>query len=289
MGDVNDDIPTEAPETAPIRAPGPAQPPDALRSGSSRARRAIAIVLGAALVGGLGFLIGRIAAPDDERSSRTAATRPATSTPLTTPQVIPADPSASGLSQLGLREDDVAPLVNVLLIPDGNRLTGHPTLDMCNGTFHSETLRRARLQVREVDSTGNTTIGTESVLYANPAAAAQAFDELRTVTTHCPTKPVVSPVGLPTVTTKFKRAPDRAWPKVATVSRLAYDFESTDVEGRKSHAIAVYLRRGRAFTAVYFSQADSPPTPVLGHTTVASITSVFAKRLAALPRSVAGD
>ena len=244
-------------------------------------------MLAVALVGGLGFLIGRIAAPNDEQQSQTASAQPSTST--RPPAAIPADPSASGLAQLGLREHDVAPTVNVLLIPDGNRVTGHPTLDLCNGTFRSEALRRARLQVVEADAQGNTTISTESVLYASSAAATQAFTELRAIAAHCPAKPVVSPVDEATVTTKFNEAPDRSWGNVATVTRLAFDFVSTDASGAKSHAIAVYLRRGRAFTAVYFPQADSPPTPVLGHTTFASITKVFATRLAALPRSVAGD
>lgn len=287
MGVVSDDIPTQSPDPAPTPLTPPDESSDAPRGGSSPARRVVAIVVVATLVGGLGFLIGRIAAPDDDRSSQTAATRPPTSTP--TPQVIPSDPSTSGLSQLGLREHDVAPTVNVLLIPDGNRVTGHPTLDLCNGSFRSEALRRARLQVVETDTRGNTTISTESVLYANPGAAAQAFAELRTIAAHCPAKPVVSPVGEATVTTKFNRAPDRSWGNVATVTRLAFDFVSTDASGAKSHAIAVYLRRGRALTAVYFPQADSSPTAVLGHSTFASITDVFAKRLAALPRSVAGD
>ncbi len=287
MEPMGEDIPVGNPTLiAPPTAPGDV-PPDPPSGRGSIARRAVALAMVAAVVGGIGFAIGRIAAPSDEQQARSPAPRPSTSTAA--PQPIPADPSASGLARLGLRESDVEPAVNVLLIPGGNRVSGHPTLDLCNGTFPSEALRRARLQVAEADARGSTTISTESVLYATSAATAQAFTELRATAAHCPARPVASPVGEATVSTKFRAAPDRSWGRVAGVTRLAFDFVSTDSSGTSSHAIAVYLRRGHALTAVYFPQADSPPTPVLGHATIASITRVFATRLAALSRSVAGD
>ena len=62
----------------------------------------------------------------------------------------------------------------------------------------------------------------------------------------------MSPVGEPTVTTRFQPAPDRAWPAVAGVQRLAYAFTTSDSLGLTESHIAVYLHRGRVLEGVYF-------------------------------------
>ena len=84
----------------------------------------------------------------------------------------------------------------------------------------------------------------------------------------------------------FRPTPDTTWPVTPTVNRLAYDFDSVDLQGTTSHSIAVYLTRGRVLMGVYFSSPDGPQPPVQGHTTVDSIVQLFEKRLAALPSSV---
>ena len=50
--------------------------------------------------------------------------------------------------------------------------------------------------------------------------------------------------------------------------------------------MAVYLRRGRALIGVYFASPRRRQPAVDRQTTVAGITNVFEKRLAALPAAV---
>jgi hypothetical protein len=197
------------------------------------------------------------------------------------------DPGASSLTGLVVGQSDVSSPVIVDELPGGNQVANQTTLDVCNGTFPSESLRTARLQVAAGDPQGSDiALSTEAVLYKNAGATAQAFAELRSVVAHCPSTPVVSPVSEPTVTTHFNAAPDGTWTQTPSVQRLAYDFVSTDDQGNATHSIAVYLRRGRALLGVYFGSPDGAQPPVAGETTVAGIVNVFAKRLANLPALV---
>jgi hypothetical protein len=194
------------------------------------------------------------------------------------------DPSAPLLANLIVSNADVAPRLTVAGLQGGNTLTV-PTLDLCNGAYPSEAMRTARLQVAAVDRQGDTALSTEAVLYSSGAGTAAAFDELKRTAASCPDKPVDSPVGQPTVTTKFGPAPDATWPQVPGVDRLAFAFDSTSTTGETTHSVAVYLRRGRALLGVYFSHADAPTAVVQGHTALGEIVAVFAERLAKLPVS----
>jgi hypothetical protein len=187
------------------------------------------------------------------------------------------------LQQLIVRQSDVRASDSVALTTGGGSVAGAPTLDLCNGTFPSESLRTARLQVALYDTLGDPVFSTEAVLYRNAAATAQAFIELRSVAARCPSTPVVSPVGEPTVSTKFNKPPDTTWPRVAGVDRQAYDFVTTDAFGNSTHSVAVYLRRGRALLGLYFSNPSGAQEAVAGQTSVPAIVNVFQERLAAVP------
>jgi hypothetical protein len=256
---------------------------------SDRLLFAVALVVGLVV----GFLIAfnlsssrGSGTPANANASPAITTRPATTTPSST---VPADPSANALSSLVIRQSDVSAAdITVQLIPGGDQVQGETTLDLCNGTFASEALRTARIQVAALDTQGNDLLSTEAVLYKTPVAAAQAFTELRTTAAGCPSTPVVSPVGEPTVTTRFNASPDANWPAVATVERLAYDFVSTDSTGQSQRLIGVYLHRGRALVGIYFQTPDAAQPAIGGQTTVAGIVNLIATRLAALPASVTG-
>ena len=194
------------------------------------------------------------------------------------------DPSAPLLANLIVSNADVAPTLTVAGLQGGNTLTV-PTLDLCNGNYPSETLRTARLQVAAIDNQGDTALSTEAVLYSSGAGTTAAFSELKATAAACPDKPVDSPVGQPTVTTRFGPAPDGAWPPVPGVERLAFAFDSVSTSGETTHSVAVYLRRGRALLGVYFSHTDAPTAVVQGHTALPEIVTVFADRLAKLPVS----
>jgi len=208
--------------------------------------------------------------------------------PTSAPQPINNDPSASALSSLIVKPADVAASMTVALLPGGAGV-GVATLDLCNGTFPSESLRTARLQDGVFDAQDTATLSTEAVLYRDSAATTQAFAELKSVAAACPSTPVPSQSGGSTVVTKFNPPPDGSWPQTPTVNRQAYDFTSTDASGQTDHTVAVYLRRGRVLMGVYFFQPDGDQSPISGQTTVAGIVGVFAARMAALPTSVVGS
>jgi len=189
------------------------------------------------------------------------------------------------LSIAVLGQGDLPPGTPLDVIPGGDQVRGTSTLDLCNGAFPSESLRTARLQVAASDAQGIPSLSTEAVLYKDAAATSQAFAELRRAAATCPSTPVVSPVGEPTVTTHFKPPPDGAWPQVAGVDRLAYEFVATDASGQSTHDIAVYLRRGRLLEGVYFQAPDDAQLSVDGQTSIPGIVNVLATRIAKLPNS----
>jgi Protein of unknown function (DUF2510) len=294
----------------PVAEPAPLSPRRRLPSG--RALAAILLVAGLLLGFGVAFGITSAVGTKDASAPPTSVPEtPSPSTPATLPgtpgagssgsgpsgtggtsggsSAAPADTQAPALSSVILRQADVPSTLSVVLIPGGDQVQGETTLDLCNGTFPSEALRTARRQVAAVDAQGVAVLSTEAVLYRDAAASAQAFAELRSVAAHCPSTPVTSPVGEPTVTTHINAAPDAAWPQTPGVERVAYDFNSTDqAGGLPQHSVAVYLRHGRALLAVYFSRPDAAQPAISGQTTLGGIVNVFAQRLAQLPASVTG-
>lgn len=222
------------------------------------------------------------------RQSAATAPNPGGAPALPTQPAPAVDPAAAVLPNLVVRQSDVGSTVTVAQLHGGNSVSGAATLDLCNGTFPSEALRTARLQVAAYNSQGAALLSTEAVAYRNAAATAQAFAELRSVVASCPRTPVTSPVGEPTVTTVFGPAPDASWPRTAGVDRQAYAFTTTDASGTSGRSMAVYLKRGRILLGVYFPQAARPQAPVAGQTTPAAIVKVFQDRLAALPVSATG-
>ncbi len=102
------------------------------------------------------------------------------------------DPSAGLLTNLIVSDADVGPSQSVVGLPGGNGLS-QPTLDLCNGTYASESSRTARLQVVAIDDQRQTTLSTEAVLYSSGAGTAAAFSELKQTAAACPDRPVEKP------------------------------------------------------------------------------------------------
>ena len=175
------------------------------------------------------------------------------------------------------------------MIPDGDTVN-EPTLDLCNGTYGSESRRVARLQLSADAADGTAIISSEAVLYDSAAGTTQAFTELQQVTKNCPSTPVDSPVGEPTVTTKFAPRPDTNWPTVAGVQRLAYTIMTTDDSGQASTSTVIYLRRGKGAVGPLPAQAGCrrPRSLGPGQDVGADITAIFEQRLASLPASAIG-
>jgi hypothetical protein len=261
-------------------APAPVAPTLPPMVPSYRRPRTTAIVVGVLALVLLAGAIGYAIESNTDSHDSTANTTPPTTAPATPPSAA----DARALSQLVVQQADVGPTRVVLLIPNGNR-TSEPTLDLCNGTFATEKLRVARLQVAEVDLSQRLLLSTEAVTYRNATATKAAFAELRKVAAACPHAPVKSPVGEGTAETTFNARPDRAWPQTPSVQRLAYSFDTT-AAGTKTASVAVYLRRGRVLMGVYFAQPGDPQPAVDGKTSMKEIVGLFAARMAHLPESV---
>ncbi len=266
-----------------------AAPPTSSETLESPPRRSAPRWLMATLAAGTGLVIGFTAvyfATDHHAGTAAAAGGAQTTPPPPVTSAPQADPAAAVLNQLVVHPADVPPAVNVFVIPGGDQVAGQATLDLCNGTYPSEALRTARLQVAASTASGDTLLSTEAVLYRSPAAAAQALSELRSVTARCPDRPVTSPVGEPTTTTTFGPAPDTGWPNTPGVQRQAYDVTSTDQSGQSDHSVAIYLRRGRVLLALYVPRnAGRAGADVDGKTSLPDITTTFATRLERLPAS----
>jgi len=291
--DHSDDLPTltagrwtdahaDPPATAPLTDPPPPDPAPAASGPGAPGRRgrvAGVAILVALVVGGIAF-VGTLAALDAHDNNRSVA---AGSKPI---PVQPTDPDAGVLGSLIVQQSDVPKGVTVELLPNGTDAVTQPTLDLCNGTYPSESERRARRQVVASSPTGTGGLSPEAVLYRNPAAAVHAFTDLKSVVAKCPAHPVVSPVGEATVTTRFNTPPDKTWRNVPTVDRLAYDLTTTDSSGQTSRTVAVYLKRGRVLMGIYFTSPGVQQVSVQGKTAIPDIVNIFAERLAKLPPRV---
>ncbi len=248
---------------------------------------ALAVVVGL-LVGVVGVVLStRSDTSSTVSANRTPVDEP--STPTTEPTIsFGSDPSASALSLLVVRPEDVPQNADVVLFPGGAGLN-QPTLDLCNGRYPSESRRAARLQDYVLDPAGKVVLSTEGVLYADSGGTTQAFSELQSEVARCPKTPVAGAPGeLPVITT-FNAPPDATWAQTPTVNRRAYDLTSDNGSDPPSRTVAVYLQRGRALLGVYFAQPVGPQMPVQGQTTIEGIVGVFASRLAGLPTSVVGS
>lgn len=245
----------------------------------SRSPAVVAVVIAMIVAGVAGYFVTSAARSGTSMTSTGSSRRP------NSPSTTPTDPRRSALTKIIVQQQDVTGDYTVGLIGEGDQLTA-PTLDLCNGTFASEKLRTARVQVAEVGPDATPALSTEAVLYKNPAAASQAFTELQQVARACPHRAIPSPTGGDTVQTTFNAPPDKNWPKTPTVERLAYDFTTVSAGEQPTHFVTAYLRRGRAFLGVYFAHPDGAQPPVRGQTTVPGIVQLFEKRLAALPDSV---
>ena len=210
----------------------------------------IALIVVVLASGGIGYAINSRSHSNDSSVALPgpATSQPAPSSPTTPGPSTPAptiaggrpvapDPDRHALAGLVVQQADVGTGRTVLLIGKGNLLT-QPTLDLCNGTYPSEGLRRSRLQVADFDPSGAVSLSTEAVLYRDAAASEQAFAELRKVSAACPHGPVASPVGESTKETEFNPAPDAAWPHTPSVERLAYSMVTTEA-GTASPSVAV--------------------------------------------------
>ncbi len=153
------------------------------------------------------------------------------------------------LSKIVLKPSQVGAGYKVTTFPFGNSFIGEPTLDLCGGSYSSETLRTGRLQVRYTRPGKSVAVSNEVVTYAG-AGADQALAEVASVAKACARKPVVLRAG--TVTETYKVAPltDPKLPADSVVVKL--QITATDGKKKVSQTgVAVYQVRGNTLSGVY--------------------------------------
>lgn len=153
------------------------------------------------------------------------------------------------LSHIVLSGSQVGAGYKLGTFPFGNSFIGEPTLDLCGGSYASESLRTGRLQVRYIHPGKAVAVSNEVVTYAD-AGAQQALQEVTSVAKSCARKPVVLRSGSVSETYKVSPLSD---PKLPAGS-VAVKLEITASNGKKKvtqTGVAVYQVRGNTLSGVY--------------------------------------
>ena len=199
-------------------------------------------------------------------------------------EVLSGPTDAELLAAVSLTTADAAPGAIFQPYPDGDRVAGETSLDLCFGQFPSEQLRVGRNQVAVSDAAGEAWISSEAILYSVPEEAAQAMAELEAARDACPDTAVQPPKpDREPLTWTFSDPPDADWPQEPGVLRQAYAFSATDAAGQAQAGTATYLQRGRMILALYATPGDSPASTIRNAPDAARFTAVMSRRLAALP------
>jgi hypothetical protein len=100
--------------------------------------------------------------------------------------------SGTSLGAIVLRPSQIGDGYRSAVVPDGQKVAGQVTLDLCYYTFPSEAYRTARLQLAYAKSASAPAISNEVVTYGGNGAAI-ALQELRQAVKDCPSTPRKGP------------------------------------------------------------------------------------------------
>jgi hypothetical protein len=152
------------------------------------------------------------------------------------------------LSRVVLAGAQVGSGYRVAAFPGGNSFIGEATLDLCAGTYPSETLRTGRLQVTYSHPANTVAVSNEVVTYV-PGGARKALAEVTSVARSCASKPVVRSAG--GVTTTFRAAPlrDPQLPGAVAVKLVINARMGT--RHATQTGVAIYQIRGDTLSGVY--------------------------------------
>jgi hypothetical protein len=190
------------------------------------------------------------------------------------------------LAAASLTTEDAAADALFQPYPNGDRVVGETSLDLCYGDFPSEDLRVGRRQVAISDPSGEAWVSSEAILYSYPEEAARAMDEVERARQACPDTAVEAPRdGRDPLVWEFGDPPDGSWPDQPGVRRQAYAFTVTDPAGDRRSATATYLQRGRMILALYASPGIAPASTLRNSPDPARFVQVMSRRLDALPLS----
>jgi hypothetical protein len=156
---------------------------------------------------------------------------------------------APDLSHVVLSGAQVGTGYKLQTFPFGNSFIGEPTLDLCAGSYASETLRTGRLQVRYTHAGMAPSVSNEVVTYAS-GGAQQALQEVGNVARSCARRPVVLKSGAASETFRVTPITDPRLP----AGSIAVKLNITSVNGKKrvdQTGIAIYQVKGNTLSGVY--------------------------------------
>jgi hypothetical protein len=153
------------------------------------------------------------------------------------------------LSKLVLSARQVGPGYKLTSFPRGSMFIGEATLDLCAGTFASEALRTARLQVRYSHTGSGVDVSNEVVRYAG-GGAKEALREVGAVARSCAAKPKVVQRGTVTETYRISALKDPKLPKGAIVVKLQITLQQGK-QRQTQTGVAVYQVKGNTLSGVY--------------------------------------
>ena len=192
------------------------------------------------------------------------------------------------LTRIGITSADLMTGLTVKTMPDGTSL-GIPTLDFCNATYPSESLRVARLQRGAYDAQGAYAgLSTEVVVYRTAADAQQALREVTAARLGCPVGTVVKTFDGHKISFAFHPAPGPAsTPLVPAADRLIV-HTTMRVDGAPQTALLVYQIDGRVLAAMYAMDASGKPFPQTSLDAFFSLAGIIATRLQQYAPTLAG-
>jgi hypothetical protein len=158
------------------------------------------------------------------------------------------------LSKTRLNDADLPRGVRIKLAPGGYQVARQVTLDLCGGSFPSESDREARFQQFAVNPDGRPFgISDEGVVYESADAASQAFAEIRTAVAQCPTDRFVRSRVAHVPPQRYERLRelrDDQFDEIAP-DHIALAYTVTDERGNSTDIVAVFQRRGRVMVGLY--------------------------------------
>jgi hypothetical protein len=154
------------------------------------------------------------------------------------------------LQKVVLRASQVGAGFKLSQIPGGKLVQGEVTLDFCNLSYPSESLRSARLQVVYTAKAGQPGASNEIVTYRS-GGAQQALREVKRASTTCPNGPVANaPSGVKDLVRQSRVVSD---PHLLPGSIAILETDSAVVKGKHvtEYSMAVYQVRGNVLSGVY--------------------------------------
>jgi len=191
------------------------------------------------------------------------------------------------LQSLLIQPNDIGKNVSIDFVDHGQEVAGQTSLDLCGGSFPSETRRQARYQVAAYSSTGTFIgISSEAVLYENPAEVTAALKELRVAQAACKAGKVANrnPEGKVTYYPK-NPSPLVGLAKKSTLmpssQRLVDETDIKLPDGSTHRIVAIYQVSGRFLTALYLSGTDDSDLSTQTYKSTLKVGEKIARRLRA--------